>query len=99
MNAAVIDTAITKCFVRALAIGVGGALDFLSGKLQRAQAAAELVGADTVVVHPPFRWQRDYARLRSLNEGGVRYANDSTSAYWSFTPQVQEWLFVPLVSK
>jgi sugar phosphate isomerase/epimerase len=32
------------------------------GKLQRAQAAAERVGARTVVVHPPFRWQRDYAR-------------------------------------
>ena len=31
-------------------------------KLQRAQAAAELLGAETVVVHPPFRWQRDYAR-------------------------------------
>ncbi|SHH18441.1 Sugar phosphate isomerase/epimerase [Jatrophihabitans endophyticus] len=31
-------------------------------KLQRARFAAELVGADTVVVHPPFRWQRDYAR-------------------------------------
>jgi sugar phosphate isomerase/epimerase len=32
------------------------------GKLQRAQAAAERLGASTVVVHPPFRWQRDYAR-------------------------------------
>ena len=31
-------------------------------KLQRAQHAAELVGAQTVVVHPPFRWQREYAR-------------------------------------
>ena len=31
-------------------------------KLQRAQAAAERVGAPTVVVHPPFRWQREYAR-------------------------------------
>jgi len=31
-------------------------------KLQKAQFAAELVGAQTVVVHPPFRWQRDYAR-------------------------------------
>jgi sugar phosphate isomerase/epimerase len=31
-------------------------------KLQKAQFAAELLGADTVVVHPPFRWQRDYAR-------------------------------------
>ncbi|MER5669322.1 PfkB family carbohydrate kinase, partial [Streptomyces mirabilis] len=25
-------------------------------KLQRAQAAAEKLGASTVVVHPPFRW-------------------------------------------
>ena len=32
------------------------------GKLIRAQAAAELLGAQTVVVHPPFRWQRSYAR-------------------------------------
>ena len=32
------------------------------GKLRRAQAVAERLGARTVVVHPPFRWQRDYAR-------------------------------------
>jgi sugar phosphate isomerase/epimerase len=32
------------------------------GKLQRAQEVAEALGARTVVVHPPFRWQRDYAR-------------------------------------
>lgn len=32
------------------------------GKLERAKDAAERLGADTVVVHPPFRWQRDYAR-------------------------------------
>jgi sugar phosphate isomerase/epimerase len=31
-------------------------------KLLRAQQAAERLGARTVVVHPPFRWQRDYAR-------------------------------------
>ena len=31
-------------------------------KLVRARNAAEHVGAKTVVVHPPFRWQRDYAR-------------------------------------
>jgi sugar phosphate isomerase/epimerase len=31
-------------------------------KLQRAREAAEGVGASTVVVHPPFRWQREYAR-------------------------------------
>jgi sugar phosphate isomerase/epimerase len=31
-------------------------------KLVRARRAAERLGASTVVVHPPFRWQRDYAR-------------------------------------
>ncbi len=32
------------------------------GKLIRAKEMAEKVGARVVVVHPPFRWQRDYAR-------------------------------------
>jgi sugar phosphate isomerase/epimerase len=31
-------------------------------KLERARDAADQIGAPTVVVHPPFRWQRDYAR-------------------------------------
>jgi sugar phosphate isomerase/epimerase len=49
-------------------------------KLQKAQFAAELLGAQTVVVHPPFRWQRDYARgfragLKRLeDETDVRFA-------------------------
>ena len=49
-------------------------------KLQKAQFAAELLGADTVVVHPPFRWQRDYARgfrdgiKRLAGETDVRFA-------------------------
>lgn len=30
-------------------------------KLERSVRAAETLGADTVVVHPPFRWQRRYA--------------------------------------
>ena len=30
-------------------------------KLLRAKDAAERLGAEAVVVHPPFRWQRDYA--------------------------------------
>lgn len=33
-----------------------------SAKLVRSVQAAEDLGADTVVVHPPFRWQRDYVR-------------------------------------
>ena len=32
------------------------------GKLERSAEMAAEVGADVVVVHPPFRWQRDYAR-------------------------------------
>ena len=40
-------------------------------KLQKAQFAAELLGAQTVVVHPPFRWQRDYAR--DFREGIARH--------------------------
>ncbi|GAA3395432.1 sugar phosphate isomerase/epimerase family protein [Cryptosporangium minutisporangium] len=31
-------------------------------RLRRSKEAAEVLGAETVVVHPPFRWQRDYAR-------------------------------------
>jgi sugar phosphate isomerase/epimerase len=49
-------------------------------KLVRAQAAAETLGAPTVVVHPPFRWQREYARefvagiARMADETDVRFA-------------------------
>jgi sugar phosphate isomerase/epimerase len=32
------------------------------GKLERSAEMAATLGADVVVVHPPFRWQRDYAR-------------------------------------
>ncbi|WP_150238242.1 sugar phosphate isomerase/epimerase family protein [Nocardiopsis quinghaiensis] len=32
------------------------------GKLVRSQEMAETLGAKTIVVHPAFRWQRDYAR-------------------------------------
>ncbi len=32
------------------------------GKLERSAEMAHAVGAQVVVVHPPFRWQKDYAR-------------------------------------
>src|SRR5262249_57576282 len=32
------------------------------GKLDRAREVAEKLGSKVVVVHPPFRWQRDYAK-------------------------------------
>jgi sugar phosphate isomerase/epimerase len=49
-------------------------------RLRRSVAMAERVGAPTVVLHPPFRWQREYARgfvpgLRELaRETPVRLA-------------------------
>jgi sugar phosphate isomerase/epimerase len=48
-------------------------------KLERSAEAAVRLGADVVVVHPPFRWQREYARtfvsgIERLNETtGVRF--------------------------
>ncbi|MBP7971831.1 MAG: sugar phosphate isomerase/epimerase [Candidatus Nanopelagicales bacterium] len=45
------------------------------GKLVRARQAAELFEASTVVVHPPFRWQRDYAR--DFVRGLKRMAQDT----------------------
>ncbi len=48
-------------------------------KLERSAEAAHRLGADVVVVHPPFRWQRDYARgfvagVRRLTEStGIRF--------------------------
>jgi sugar phosphate isomerase/epimerase len=49
-------------------------------KLVRARNAADVLGAKTVVVHPPFRWQREYARdflegiRRMADETDVRFA-------------------------
>ncbi len=49
-------------------------------KLVRAEKAARALGAETVVVHPPFRWQREYARAfvegidRMADETNVRFA-------------------------
>jgi sugar phosphate isomerase/epimerase len=44
-------------------------------KLIRAKDVAEDLGAQTVVVHPPFRWQRDYARQFV---GGIQKMFDET---------------------
>jgi sugar phosphate isomerase/epimerase len=44
-------------------------------KLEKARAAAELLGAKTVVVHPPFRWQRDY--VRSFADGIEQMSNET----------------------
>ena len=45
------------------------------GKLVRAKETAQALGAKVVVVHPPFRWQRDYAR--DFTEGLARMSEES----------------------
>jgi sugar phosphate isomerase/epimerase len=50
------------------------------GKLERSAEMAAAVGADVVVVHPPFRWQKTYARdfvdgIAALEEStGIAFA-------------------------
>ena len=50
------------------------------GKLERSAEMAEAVGAGVVVVHPPFRWQREYAAgfvdgIAALEEStGIHFA-------------------------
>jgi sugar phosphate isomerase/epimerase len=50
------------------------------GKLTRAAAVAEKLGARVVVVHPPFRWQRDYAREF---EAGLARMRDETDVVFA----------------
>jgi sugar phosphate isomerase/epimerase len=67
-------------------------------KLQRAQAAAERVGAGTVVVHPPFRWQREYARgfvdglHRMQNETDVTFAVENMFPWKARNREVAAYL-------
>jgi sugar phosphate isomerase/epimerase len=50
------------------------------GKLERSAEMAQAVGAEVVVVHPPFRWQKTYARdfvdgIAALEEStGIAFA-------------------------
>ena len=50
------------------------------GELERSAEMAKAVGAEVVVVHPPFRWQKDYARdfvngIAALEEStGIAFA-------------------------
>jgi len=68
------------------------------GKLVRAQAAANTLGASTVVVHPPFRWQRSYASEfisgieRMSNETDVRFAVENMYPWKTKGGQVAGYL-------
>ena len=58
-------------------------------RLRRSVAAAGELGASTVVVHPPFRWQRRYA---AVFDDEVRRAEEHTgiavavACYWLTVP-------------
>ncbi|MGL5858812.1 MAG: sugar phosphate isomerase/epimerase family protein [Angustibacter sp.] len=67
-------------------------------KLERSCAMARAVGAGTVVVHPPFRWQREYAAgfetgLRDLaGRTGVRLAVENMFPWRTRRFDVQAYL-------
>lgn len=48
-------------------------------KLVKAKSAAERLHASTVVVHPPFRWQRDYAR--EFVDGLARMQDETAAVF------------------
>ncbi len=55
-------------------------------KLQRATEAAQRLGAGVVVVHPPFRWQRDYATGFVEGVRGMALASGVTIAVENMFP-------------
>ncbi|MDO9485422.1 MAG: sugar phosphate isomerase/epimerase [Actinomycetota bacterium] len=64
------------------------------GKLVRAQAVAEQLGARTVVVHPPFRWQRGYAQgfveglARMREETDIRFAVENMFPWRALSKEI-----------
>ena len=69
------------------------------GKLDRAREVAEKLGAKVVVVHPPFRWQRDYVRdfaaglTRMTEETDVKFAVENL--YPLRTPGAKMTMYAP----
>jgi sugar phosphate isomerase/epimerase len=67
-------------------------------KLERSADAAKQLDADVVVVHPPFRWQRDYARdfvpkLRELSDRtGVRFCLENMYPWRMRRTELQAYL-------
>src|SRR5215218_10703827 len=67
-------------------------------KLDRACEVAGQVGAGTVVVHPPFRWQRDYARAFAAGTAeledrtGIRLAVENMYPWRARNREVQAYL-------
>ncbi|GAB2971519.1 sugar phosphate isomerase/epimerase family protein [Nocardioides montaniterrae] len=68
------------------------------GKLQRSAEMATAVGAEVVVVHPPFRWQKEYAAefvngIAALEESsGIRFAVENMYPWRAQKRQVPMYL-------
>lgn len=68
------------------------------GKLQTAQVVADKLGASVVVVHPPFRWQREYAKsfvsgIAAMNqESSVRFTVENMFPWRARTREIQAYL-------
>ena len=66
-------------------------------KLERARAVAGELGAGVVVVHPPFRWQREYARdfetglARMREETDVAFAVENMYPWKAGSRQMQAY--------
>ncbi len=64
------------------------------GKLRRAQSVAEQLGARTVVVHPPFRWQRGYAQgfveglARMKDETSIQFAVENMFPWRALSQEI-----------
>ena len=64
------------------------------GKLRKAQATAQALGAGTVVVHPPFRWQRSYAKefvtglARMENETDIVFAVENMFPWRALSQEI-----------
>lgn len=70
------------------------------GKLERSAEMAHDVGAEVVVVHPPFRWQKEYARdfvdgIAALeNSTGIRFAVENMYP-WRATKRRGTEMYLP----
>jgi sugar phosphate isomerase/epimerase len=70
------------------------------GKLERSAEMAHEVGAEVVVVHPPFRWQKEYARdfvdgIAALeNSTGIHFAVENMYP-WRATKKRGAEMYLP----
>jgi len=63
-------------------------------KLVKAREAADALGAKTVVVHPPFSWQRDYAKRKPFADRLAKLERE-IAALDAERREIEDWLASP----